>query len=81
MSEQAVEINNLSVQYGRLKAVDHLSLAVPRGSVYALLGRNGAGKSSLVRCLLGQREPDCGGVRLFGEDVWKKRAALMRRRR
>jgi hypothetical protein len=46
---------------------------------YALLGRNGAGKSSLVRCALGQQKPGAGQVRLFGEDVWRKRAHLMKR--
>jgi ABC-2 type transport system ATP-binding protein len=79
MSEYAIEIDNVTVRYGRLRAVDRVSLAVPRGSVYGLLGRNGAGKSSLVRCLLGQREPDSGTIRLFGEDVWKQRASLMER--
>ena len=53
------------------------SLSPFRGSVYALLGRNGAGKSSLVRCLLGQQKPTAGGCFLFGEDVWKRRARLM----
>ena len=43
------------VSYGRTRVVDGLTLAVPRGSVFALLGRNGAGKSSLLRVLLGQR--------------------------
>ncbi len=47
------------------------------GSVYALLGRNGAGKTSLVRCLLGHRRPDAGRARLFGEEVWRRRARLL----
>jgi ABC-type multidrug transport system ATPase subunit len=79
MSEQAIEISNVTVRYGRLVAVDHVTLAVPRGSIYALLGRNGAGKSSLVRSLLGQTQPESGGIQLFGQDVWKQRAALMQR--
>jgi ABC-2 type transport system ATP-binding protein len=70
---------NLAVAYGRRKAVDDVSLSVEKGSVYALLGRNGAGKSSLVRCLLGHRKPDAGEAILFGEDVWKKRARLLSR--
>ncbi len=56
-----------------------LDLVVPRGSVYALLGRNGAGKSSLLRVLLGERPPAAGRVRLLGEDPWARRAALMER--
>jgi ABC-2 type transport system ATP-binding protein len=79
MSEQAIEVSNVTVRYGRLVAVDRVTFAVPRGSVYALLGRNGAGKSSLVRCILGQREPRAGTVRLFGQSAWKDRAALMQR--
>jgi ABC-2 type transport system ATP-binding protein len=75
----AIEIESLSVRYGKRAAVDGASLAIPTGSVYALLGRNGAGKSSLVRCLLGQQKPDAGRVTLFGRDVWRERAALMER--
>ncbi len=75
----AIHAANITVAYGRKTAVDDVSLSIPTGSVYALLGRNGAGKSSLVRCLLGQLRPDGGSVTLFGEDVWRKRAALMDR--
>src|SRR5437763_1710580 len=45
MNEQVVEIDNLSVRYGRTVAVDSVTLNIDRGVVYALLGRNGAGKS------------------------------------
>src|SRR5881394_4178190 len=56
-----------------------VTLNIDRGVVYALLGRNGAGKSSLIRCLLGQRQADGGAIRLFGDDAWRGRAALMQR--
>ena len=79
MTDLAIDINNLAVRYGRKTAVDNVTLGVERGAVYALLGRNGAGKSSLIRCLLGQRAADAGSVRLFGDDVWRRRAALMQR--
>jgi ABC-2 type transport system ATP-binding protein len=74
-----VEIRQLLVRYGGNPnpTLEEISFSVPRGSVYALLGRNGAGKSSLVRCLLGQQKPTAGGCFLFGEDVWKNRARLM----
>jgi len=75
----AISAENVTVRYGRRTAVDGVSLSVPGGSVYALLGRNGAGKSSLVRSLLGQLRPDHGRVALFGEDAWKHRARLMER--
>jgi ABC-2 type transport system ATP-binding protein len=79
MTDTAIEISNLTVRYGSVTAVQDVTLNVPQGSVYALLGRNGAGKSSMVRCLLGQREPDGGSIRAFGKDVWTNRAALMQR--
>lgn len=76
---EAVRVEGLTVRYGPSTAVDDVSLAVPRGAVYALLGRNGAGKSSLVRCVLGQQKPTAGRALLFGRDVWRERAALMGR--
>jgi ABC-2 type transport system ATP-binding protein len=78
-STHAIEVNGVTVRYGRRVAVDHVTLAIPRGSVYALLGRNGAGKSSLVRCILGEQKPESGSVALLGEDVWTRRAQLMQR--
>ena len=74
-----IDVRDVTVRYGRNVAVDGVSFNVEKGSVYALLGRNGAGKSSLVRCLLGQRKPDSGTIRAFGEDVWTRRATLMQR--
>ncbi|HEX2831393.1 MAG TPA: ABC transporter ATP-binding protein [Thermoanaerobaculia bacterium] len=79
MTAPAVHAANVTVRYGRRTAVDNVSLDVAPGAVYALLGRNGAGKSSLVRCLLGHLRPDRGAVTLFGEDVWRERTKLMLR--
>lgn len=79
VSIDPIVLDGLTVRYGRRTALDHVSLKVPAGCVYALLGRNGAGKSSLVRCLLGQRRPDAGSVRLLGLDAWSGRAAAMAR--
>jgi ABC-2 type transport system ATP-binding protein len=74
-----VEARRLLVRYGGnpKPTLEEISFSIPRGSVYALLGRNGAGKSSLVRCLLGQQKPAAGSCFLLGEDVWKNRARLM----
>ena len=77
MSAPAIRATNVTIRYGRKTAVDHATLEIPGGSVYALLGRNGAGKSSLVRAILGYLQPDSGRVELFGSDVWKERAKLM----
>jgi ABC-2 type transport system ATP-binding protein len=74
-----VSLDRLTVRYGRWAAVSDVSLEVPAGSVYALLGRNGSGKTTTVRCLLGQWKPSGGCARLFGRDVWRHRRRLMAR--
>jgi len=66
--EALVKLDGLTVRYGKQTAVDGLSLEVPTGGVYALLGRNGSGKSSTVRCLLGQQRPTAGKSRILGFD-------------
>ena len=56
MNEDPVlALEQLTVRYGPAVACESVTLSVPRGAVYTLLGRNGAGKSSLVRCALGQQ--------------------------
>jgi ABC-2 type transport system ATP-binding protein len=79
MTDSAIGISDLTVRYGSTLAVDNVALNVAKGSVYALVGRNGAGKSSLVRCLLGEQKPEHGTSMLLGEDAWSHRAALMQR--
>jgi ABC-2 type transport system ATP-binding protein len=77
--ESLLRAEAVTIRYGRQMVVDQVSFDVPRGSVFALLGRNGAGKSSLVRCLLGQQKPIAGRALLLGQDAWRSRAAAMRR--
>ena len=72
-----VDVRDVTIRYGRNVAVDNVTFTVEAGSVYALLGRNGAGKSSLVRCIVGQQRPATGSVALFDRDAWKHRKALM----
>jgi ABC-2 type transport system ATP-binding protein len=76
---EAIRTEALTIRYGSRTVVSEVGLTVPRGSVYALLGRNGSGKSSLVRCLLGQQKPEQGHARLLGDDPWAHRAAIMTR--
>ncbi len=78
-AEPIVRLQDLTVRYGRFTAVDRLSLEVPKACVYALLGRNGSGKSSAVRCLLGQQKAAAGGARVFGLDSWSGRRRIMER--
>lgn len=67
--ESIIATHRLTKYYGRRKAVDTLDLRVPQGSVYGLLGRNGAGKSTAIKMLLGMVHPDYGRAELFGEDA------------
>jgi ABC-2 type transport system ATP-binding protein len=62
----AVEVNDLTVNFGTLNAVDAVSLHVAYGEVVTLLGPNGAGKTTVVETLLGFRAPTSGTVRLHG---------------
>jgi len=78
-SPPVVVCDGLTIRYGARAVADDVRFVIPRGAVYALLGRNGAGKSSIIRCLVGQRRPSAGGVRLFGRDAWRERASLMAR--
>jgi ABC-2 type transport system ATP-binding protein len=72
-------IRDVTLRYGRTVALDRLDLHAPEGSVFALLGRNGSGKSSLVKALLGHRRLDGGVLEIDGLDPWKARHRLMNR--
>ena len=74
-----IRIESLTVRYGKTVACQDVTLSVAPGAVYALLGRNGAGKSSLIRCLLGQQRPSAGRALLFDGDSWKTRRRAMER--
>src|ERR1700744_808438 len=65
-----VSVENVSKNYGSLKAVDGLSLELRRGETVALLGPNGAGKSTSLDMLLALRKPTGGTIRMFGEDPY-----------
>jgi ABC-2 type transport system ATP-binding protein len=67
--DYAIRTCRLTKYYGGRKVVDALDLRVPTGSVYGLLGRNGAGKSTTLKMLAGMVHPDHGRVELLGEDV------------
>lgn len=73
-----IEIDRLSVRYGRFSAVREVSLNVLRGELYALLGTNGAGKTSTLETIEGHRTADAGSVRVFGDDPRHRRAVRPR---
>ena len=78
MSE-AVFVQGLTKVYDGKTAVDHLSFSVQSGTVFGLLGANGAGKSTTIECILGTKQSDAGTVRLLGQDPKKSRRALFQR--
>ncbi|HEX9047606.1 MAG TPA: ABC transporter ATP-binding protein, partial [Verrucomicrobiae bacterium] len=74
-----IEIQNLHRRYGKLDAVNGLSLTVRPGNCYGFFGRNGAGKTTTIKCLLNLLRPDTGNVRVFGLDPRKQEVAVKER--
>ncbi len=64
----AVEIQGVTKTFGRVVAVDDLTLAVPEGSVYGFIGPNGSGKTTTLRMIMNIFYPDRGEIRVFGEE-------------
>lgn len=65
----AIEAHELVKNFGEVRAVDNLSLTVPVGIVYGVLGLNGAGKTTTVRMLATLIRPDSGTAKVFGHDI------------
>ena len=69
MSDHAIAVEGISKRFGATVALDGASFRVRAGEVHALLGENGAGKSTMVKLLSGLLHPDKGEIRLFGASV------------
>ena len=69
-----IEVKNLTKSFDGFKALDDLSLTIPRGAVYGLVGPNGAGKSTLIRHLMGVYRPDSGTITVDGQPVYENPA-------
>src|SRR5712675_3203954 len=74
-----IEINHLVRRYGRMDAVNGLSLRVMPGRCYGFFGRNGAGKTTTIKCLLNLLRPTSGQVRVFGLDPQRDEVAVKSR--
>jgi ABC-2 type transport system ATP-binding protein len=74
-----IEIQNLSRRYGKLDAVNGLSLTVRAGKCYGFFGRNGAGKTTTIKCLLNLLRPNSGTARVFGLDPQRNEVAVKSR--
>ena len=69
MTDQAVRLTGLEKNYGRVVAVDGVSLEVARGEFFSLLGPSGCGKTTTLRLVAGLAEPDAGAIEIMGRDV------------
>ena len=69
MSETAVELNAVTLAYGRFVAVDNVSLAIDKGSFVTLLGPSGCGKTTILRSIAGLVDPTAGDIRIMGRRV------------
>ena len=67
--ESAIQLTNVSKAFGKFKAVDNLSLSVPKGAMFGLLGPNGAGKTTSIRMIMNITAPDTGDIRILGNPM------------
>ncbi len=76
MQQVALELKGLTHRYGRTLALDNVSLRLPEGKIYGLLGRNGAGKSTIINILIAGMRQSAGQALVFGEGTYENARAL-----
>ena len=64
-----ISVKNLTKHYGDFSL--NVSLEIPKGRITGLVGKNGAGKSTVIKSILGLIRPDGGSVQVFGKDAWE----------
>ncbi|GAB2717793.1 ABC transporter ATP-binding protein [Paenibacillus thermoaerophilus] len=69
-------VNGLTKTYGNVTAVDHVSFALAENKIYGLLGRNGAGKTTIMHMITAQLFPTSGEIRVFGENPYENNRVL-----
>ena len=69
-----LQVTNVTKCFGNFRALDNLTMTVPRGTVYGLVGPNGAGKSTIIRLLTGVYTPDGGQITMDGQPVYENTA-------
>lgn len=78
--EYVLETENLGKRYKHSKALDGLSMRVPKGAIYGFVGKNGAGKTTLIRLICGLQAPTSGSYSLYGRKYTEPGVAKARRR-
>ncbi|MBM7072474.1 ABC transporter ATP-binding protein [Shewanella sp. 202IG2-18] len=69
MSESILQVENISLAFGGVKALTDVSFDVPKGSVFSIIGPNGAGKTSMLNCISGRYQPNSGNIKFNGQNV------------
>jgi ABC-2 type transport system ATP-binding protein len=81
MDDRVIQTIDLKKKYGQVEAVNGLNLSVPRGSIYGFLGRNGSGKTTTIKMLLGMVHPTSGEARVLGKNPNQSEDGVQIRRR
>lgn len=77
MTDNAIELREVCKRFGELKAVDGISAAIPKGSIYGFLGPNGAGKSTTLRMIMNIIRPDSGAITILGRPMEERTKRLI----
>jgi ABC-2 type transport system ATP-binding protein len=75
-ASEVVKVQHLVKRYGRLHAVNDVSLSISEGEIFGIIGPNGAGKTTTVECISGLRSPDSGSVSVYGLSPQKDRERI-----
>ena len=76
--QTAISVEQLTKSYGRKMALDNLNLTVEAGTVFGLLGANGAGKSTAIECIMGTKVHDRGRALILGKSESSSRRVIIR---
>ena len=79
MTEEIIQVRNVSKYFKNARAVNDLSFSVQKGDIYGFLGQNGAGKSTMIRMLLTLIRPTRGSIRIFGNELAAHRIDILKR--
>ena len=66
-----LQTSNLTKKYGKQIAIDNVNINIEKGDIYGLIGKNGSGKSTTIKAILGLINPTAGKVTVMGEDSTK----------
>ncbi|MEO5909701.1 MAG: ATP-binding cassette domain-containing protein [Pelobium sp.] len=76
--EQIISVNQLSYSFGEQKVLDHITLNVPKGSIYGFLGPNGSGKTTTIKLLLNLLKNNNTNIQLFGKELNSNREEILK---